>query len=299
MNSISTHFSIKDLENLSGIRAHTIRIWEKRYHILEPDRTDTNIRFYDISNLQKLLNVTLLYNNGHKISKIAEYENVELQNKVREEVAHSNSNEHHIDALKLSMLNFDQSLFEYTYNRMLSQYSFKAIFLEVFIPLLQDIGINWQSNAITPVHEHFISSLITQKLHLNIERIQQSTPSDQETTYVLFLPLNENHEFGLLYIHYELLLKGYKSIYLGQSVPLDNLYLLQKVFPNIHFISYFTVKPELDELESYLSKLDTEILRESKDRATILGRRTKDLDSKSLFNNITMFNDLSNLLNII
>lgn len=297
MNTISTQFSIKDLENLSGIKAHTIRIWEKRYNVLEPERTESNIRTYNIENLQKLLNVSLLYKAGHKISKIAAVAESELQTMVRELVSHSDDIDHHLDSLKVAMLNFDQSLFEYTYNRLLTEASFRNVFLEVFVPMMQDIGFSWQSNSITPAHEHFISNLITQKLMLNIERVQQNPPRDHSKTFVLFLPLNEIHEFGLMYIHYELLLKGYKSIYLGQSVPLDNLKTLHHLFKDIHFISYFTVRPENDEVIDYIEALNNEVLREDSDNLSLLGYKTKGIKPKSHWKNINLFNDIKLLLN--
>lgn len=299
LNNIASHFSIKDLENLSGIKAHTIRIWEKRYGVLEPDRSDTNIRSYSLSNLQKLLNISLLYKNGVKISKIASLNEDELHGKVLETVAQSRDTEHHLDSLKVSMLNFDQSLFEFTYNRLLTEASFRNVFLEVFVPMLQDIGFNWQSNNITPAHEHFISNLITQKLMINIERVQQNPPRTKDKTYVLYLPMNEIHEFGLLYIHYELLLRGYKSIYLGTSVPMDNLHILQKIYPEIHFISYFTVKPEYDQVNDYLDTIQNEIIRPDQDSFSVLGLRTRDIERKKSWENIHLFKDINNLLNKI
>ena len=82
MDRVKTSFSIKNLEHLSGIKAHTIRIWEKRYNLFEPERTETNIRLYNLDSLQKLLNVSMLYKNGFKISKIARMEVNEIKDKV-------------------------------------------------------------------------------------------------------------------------------------------------------------------------------------------------------------------------
>ncbi len=296
MNNIVSQFSIKDLENLSGIMAHTIRIWEKRYNILEPNRTESNIRFYDLQNLQKLLNVTLLYNSGLKISKIASLDEAELQVKVKEQVAASTETQHFIASLKLAMLNFDQSLFEYTYNRMVAESSFRSIFLDVFIPLLFNIGLEWQSNSITPAHEHFISNLIKQKLHINIERVQQNPPTDAKKAFVLFLPSNEIHELGLLYIHYELVLKGHRSVYLGPSVPRENLELIQNLFPAITFVSYFTVKPENDQLEEYVQGFDERILRPENDNFWILGQKVKNLEGSKFNDSVKLFSEINLLL---
>ncbi len=133
MNNIKSQFSIKDLENLTGIKAHTIRIWEKRYNLLEPKRTDTNIRYYDLESFQKLLNVSYLNNNGYKISKIATIKEKEIPNLVREIASQSNVESHAINAFKLAMMNFDQTLFYQTYEAILEEKAFDDVFFHVFI----------------------------------------------------------------------------------------------------------------------------------------------------------------------
>ncbi len=277
MNNISTLFSIKDLENLSGVKAHTIRIWEKRYALLEPNRTDSNIRFYDEENLKKLLNVTLLYNKGFKISRIASFTSEQLQSKVREFLAKGDDLDHFVSSLKLSMLNYDQPLFEQSYHRMLEGRSFNEVYVDIFIPFLQDLGLQWQSDTITPAHEHFITHLIKQKLLLNIDRVQQLPARFTDQTYVLFLPLNEIHDFGLLYVHYALLLRGFHSVFLGQSVPVENLVSLQQKFNSITFISYFTVEPEAEKCMDYVMRFNQLILNNRPDALWLLGRRTHEL----------------------
>ena len=177
--SIKVSFSIKDLENLSGVKAHTIRIWEKRYNLLEPMRSDTNIRSYDLANLQKILNVALLIENGYKVSKIASIKEDELYRKVRELMIEKSDSLHSVNSFKLAMLNFDQQLFDHTYNQLLAQSSFREIFLNVFLRLLNDIGMLWVTKTITPAHEHFISSLVKQKIILNTERIQTLEKSNK------------------------------------------------------------------------------------------------------------------------
>ncbi|WP_340074468.1 MerR family transcriptional regulator [Leptobacterium sp. I13] len=297
MNNIITKFSIKDLENLSGIKAHTIRIWEKRYNILTPSRTDSNIRYYDVKSLQKLLNVTLLYNAGVKISKIAKYDKHELQSKVREHVSKNENPDHSVALLKMAMLNFDQSLFEQTYNQLVADTSFRTVFLEVFVPILHNIGLQWQSDAIIPAHERFITNLIMQKLHVNIERAQKIAPVHTDKTYVLYLPVNETHELGLLYIHYELLVKGYRSIYLGPSVPIDNLKTVQDSHKRICFISYFTVQPILEDILVYLKEMNEELLLPANNELWILGRKTENIVMPPDWKYITKFNAIQDLLN--
>jgi len=290
--SIQTCFSIKDLENLSGIKAHTIRIWEKRYNLLSPERSGTNIRTYDLTSLQKILNVALLIQHGHKISAIASIPEKDLYRKVRELVVHNNDSDYALNSFKLSMLNFDQPLFDHTYNQLLTQHSFRDLFLNVFLTLLDDIGMLWATKTITPAHEHFISTLIKQKLLVNIERVQ-NTPFQEAKTFILFLPINEIHELGLLYIHFELLLKGYKSIYLGPSVPIDNLKGLQKVYPNTEFVTYFTVEPKRDEALSYLEEMNVEILQERGESVHVLGRNIQDIDTQKLTSSVHAYESIT------
>ena len=206
MNNIKQDFTIKDLENISGIKAHTIRIWEKRYNLLEPKRTDTNIRLYSNENLQKLLNIVLLNKNGYKISKIAKMTSEELILQSREQVFVSAVNDEAINSLKLSMFQFDKALFNNTYNSLLNKMTFREIFKDVFIPFLDHIGLLWQTETLLPAHEHFISNLISQKIQIQTEKLQYSV-TNASKTFVLFLPKNEIHELGLLYLNYELVFK--------------------------------------------------------------------------------------------
>jgi len=273
LNNIKTEFTIKDLENFSGIKAHTIRIWEKRYNLLEPNRTDSNIRYYNIDNLQKLLNVAFLNENGLKISKIAELSESKLSVTVRELVSKKGVDTQASNSLKLSMLNFDENLFNVTYNNLIAKSSLRDVFQKVFIPLLNEIGVLWQVNSITPAHEHFITNLIKQKIFINIGRLQLSSPTNFDKTFVLYLPMNEIHELGLLYLHFELLLHGYQSVYLGQSVPVANLNDVQKVYNPICFISYLTVEPSKISLQEYVDKVKNEVLKDTRSELWLVGRK--------------------------
>ena len=192
MNNIKQDFTIKDLENISGIKAHTIRIWEKRYNLLAPKRTETNIRFYSNENLQKLLNIVLLNNNNFKISKIAKMSDEELILQSREMAFNSLNNDEAINSFKLAMFQFDKVLFNNTYNKLLLNMSFREVFKDVFIPFLDHIGLLWQTDTLIPAHEHFISNLIAQKIQINTEKLQYDI-SNTSKTYVLFLPENEIH----------------------------------------------------------------------------------------------------------
>jgi DNA-binding transcriptional MerR regulator len=295
LNNVKSVFSIKDLENLSGIKAHTIRIWEKRYNILQPMRSTTNIRNYDLSNLQKLLNIVLLHNYGYKISRIAEHSSEKIEILVREIISEKSSKNHAINAFKMAMMNFDQVLFFKTYSNLLSEKSFREIFYEVIIPLMDEIGLLWQSGTITPAQEHFISFLIKQKLMVNIEKIQVLEPTRTDKIFVLYLPENEIHELGLMYLNYEILLHGYKTIYLGESVPISSLKDMKQYFDNIIYISYLTVQPARDDIDKYLKEISTEVV-DANSQLWLLGRMTEFIDAESLSSNFSVFNSISSLV---
>ncbi len=295
INNIKNVFSIKDLENLSGIKAHTIRIWEKRYNVLQPMRTDTNIRLYDLGSLQKLLNITLLHEYGYKISKIASYSEEKIPAMVREIISSKNAKNHAISDFKIAMMNFDQDLFFTTYNWLIAEKSFKEIFHQVFIPLLEELGLLWQTATITPAHEHFVSYLIKQKLLVNIEKLQSLKQNQTDKVFVLSLPLNEIHELGLMFLHYEILLKGYKVVYLGESMPIDNLKELKNHFTPIVYISYFTVQPDIETVDDYVDEMITELMDDST-QLWFIGRLAASIDPQKQSDKLHVFGSIPELV---
>lgn len=298
LNNVKNVFSIKDLENLSGIKAHTIRIWEKRYNILVPMRTDTNIRLYDLASLQKLLNITLLHNYGYKISKIASYPEDEIPLLVREIISEKSVKNHAISAFKIAMVNFDQEHFFTTYNQLLSEKSFREVFHQVFIPLMNELGLLWQSNTISPAQEHFVSYLIKQKLLVNTEKLQILKPTKTDKVFVLSLPMNEIHELGLMYLNYEILLHGYKTIYLGESMPIENLREVKKHFDSIVFVSYLTVKPEPNDVDDYVSLMIDELADDSTE-LWYLGRMVDYISEDKISEKFSIFRSIKELVDNI
>lgn len=294
MNNIKSVFTIKDLENISGIKAHTIRIWEKRYNLLIPERTDTNIRYYSSDNLQKLLNVVLLNNNNFKISKIALMSNDTIKVKARELAFNKAVNDEALNSLKLSMFQFDKILFNNTYSVLLHKKTFREVFKEVFIPFLDQIGLLWQTDTLLPAHEHFISNLISQKIQINIEKLDY-TITKSKTTYVLFLPENEIHELGLMYLNYELALRGFSTIYLGQSLPVDNLSYFIKNETEVCFVTSLTVKPFDDKVLSYFMSIDEKITG-TKHSLIAFGRKTTLVEGSKFNSNISLYSSLTELL---
>ncbi len=294
MNNIKKNFSIKDLENISGIKAHTIRIWEKRYSLLSPERTETNIRHYSHKNLQKLLNIVLLNNNNYKISKIAQMDDDQILIIARELAFDEAINDEAINSFKLSMFQFDKSLFNNTYSRLLHKKTFRDIFKEVFIPFLEHVGLLWQTETLLPAHEHFISNLITQKIQINTEELRY-TQVNTNNIFVLFLPENEIHELGLLYLNYELVLRGFKTIYLGQSLPLDNLSYFFDIDENVCFVTSMTVRPYDDIIEGYFNELDS-ILNESNHSLIAIGRKAMEFKNYDFKSSISLYPTITDLL---
>jgi DNA-binding transcriptional MerR regulator len=294
MNNIKSTFSIKDLENLTGIKAHTIRIWEKRYDVLEPMRTETNIRLYDIENLQKLLNITLLHNHGYKISQISKLSKERIPQLVNEIISDKSFKSHAISSFKMAMMNFDQVLFLKTYDKLLSEKSFREVFFDVFIPLMQEIGSLWQTNTISISHEHFICYLIKQKLLTNTEKLQNQAPTKHDKVFVLYLPDNEVHELGLMYLNYEIQFNGYKTIYLGESVPIVSLKDVKKYFDNIIYVCYMTVEPTKSLVNDYIKEVKKELLTDNAEFWAI-GKMVESIDEKLCTDTILTFTSMKNL----
>ncbi len=283
MSHVKSNFSIKDLENISGIKAHTIRIWEKRYQLLNPERTYTNIRRYDLSSLQKLLNISLLYNHGFKISKIASLNQKEIPIIVREIALKSNSEKVSINALKLSMVNFDTILFDSTFEEIILQKDFEFVFINIFMPLISELGILWQTNAISASHEHFITNLIKQKIHIQTELLQkESIPLHNKKFFVLYLPEDEIHELGILFLNYYILKFGYRTIFLGQSMPTESLETLLSFKADLCFVTYLTVEPNNQIIDNYLDDFYKRILIDSNAQLVIMGPQQGHIDFSKL-----------------
>jgi DNA-binding transcriptional MerR regulator len=247
-------YSIKELEKLSGIKAHTIRIWEKRHKIIQPSRTTTNIRFYSDDDLKKIINVSLLNNNGIKISRIADMTLAEMNRKVLEISEVKSDTSVYIDHLILAMIDMEEEAFEKILNTIILRYGFERTVTEIIYPYLEKIGILWQAQNITPAHEHFISNLIRQKIIVAIDGLP--LPPKTARRIVLFLPEGEMHELGLLFNHYLARLLGYRTYYLGQNVPHEDLVNVVKTHkPELLITSIIT---PIKGIEQYFEKLGHE-----------------------------------------
>ena len=297
MDRVKSTFSIKNLENLSGIKAHTLRIWEKRYNLLEPERTDTNIRRYSLDSLRKLLNITLLYNHGFKISKIASLETSEIPKLVRSIALKANSEQVSINAFKLAMINFDYELFDTNYEEILQHHNFEYLFMNIFMPLMKELGILWQTGAISPSHEHFITNLVKQKIHLQTEYLQKNKFEQRNhPIFVLFLPENEIHELGILYLNYLILSKGHRTIFLGQSLQTSSLQTLYSYETKYYFVSYITVEPSKDEIMPYLHNFYNRILENQDSKLILFGPQQIAIDKEKLPKKIEMFRSVESFV---
>lgn len=249
-------YKIKDLEILTGIKAHTLRIWEKRYDFIKPDRTDTQIRTYSDEELVVLLNVALLNKNGVKISKIADMSRVQIANKVLEFTSLKDT-EQSQEKLLLALIELDEQLFKNTLQELIDACGLELTFTEHLIPFLDRIGVMWQVGTINPAQEHFISNLIRQKIISTIDGLD--IPTSKSQPVMLFLPEHEWHEISLLFYQFSLRKHGIPTVYLGQSLPYDSLLdAIKKVKPSALVSSWLTAVDE-QFMVNYLQQLQKDI----------------------------------------
>jgi MerR family transcriptional regulator, light-induced transcriptional regulator len=250
-------FTIKDLENLSGIKAHTIRIWEQRYHFLKPQRTATNIRFYSNEELKTVLNVALLNKSGLKMAQIDRMTQTELTEKIlglRDPKAQS---ERVIHNMIRDMVDLDMAAFESELNRHIRTEGLEKTITRLVFPFLEKIGILWTTGHINPAQEHLVSGLIRQKLIAGIEQTSGVRPLGKN--FLLFLPEGEHHELGLLYVHYLLKLRGAGVIYLGADVPLADMGYVARVKSPDYLYTHLTGGSWGSTLDKWIQQLRLQV----------------------------------------
>jgi len=251
---MTNSLSIKDLENISGIKAHTIRTWEKRYAIFDPKRTPTNIRYYDHDDLKKLLNLVSVLDNGMKISKASALSADDLNRKI-EEIQTQNvdaSKVASINDLIIATLKCDNKLFEHVYQKCLAEFGTEETIETIISPLLIKIGLMWTIDKLNPSHEHFTSQLVRQKLFSAINNLP-FVHSDNR--YVLFLPETEHHEIGLLYSYYILRKENRECIYLGANVPVADVKECCQNTNAQTIVCAFTIFRSKNRIDAYLQNL--------------------------------------------
>lgn len=247
-------YSIKDLERLTNIKAHTLRIWEKRYGIVDPPRSDTNIRYYTDEDLKKLLNVSILNRHGIKISRIARMSNHEINQKILEVIRPESDYLSQIEGLVVAMIELNEERFERILNQSIIKIGFEESLYHVVYPFFEKVGVLWQTGTINPAQEHFISNLIRMKLFVAIDSLPRVYDSTAKTI-VLFLPEWELHEIGLLTYYYLSRKNGYRAIYLGQNVPLNDLFSVGSTARPDVLATYFVSAISQHEMKDYLKQL--------------------------------------------
>lgn len=239
-------YSIKDLEKLSGIKAHTIRIWEKRYELIEPHRTNTNIRYYTDANLKKILNVAVLNRQGMKISHIAELSDLELKEAIKQETSDTSSHKTLIDSLVVAMIDLDQYIFSSLIEKSVSKMGFRDTVIHVLYPFLYKVGILWLADKVNPAQEHLVSSLIRQKIIAATDKLPDPHKPNAKK-FLLMLPEGEWHEIALLFAQYLIKEANHEVLYLGQSVPYSDVLATGAA---VHFdyilIAFTTNRPGFD-----------------------------------------------------
>lgn len=239
-------YSIKELEKLSGIKAHTIRIWEKRYNLIEPRRTNTNIRYYTDEDLKKILNVAVLNRHGIKISNIARLNDLELKEEIIRFSRTHHSNDTVIDSLVIAMVDLDDYKLEAIIEKSISRIGFSSTVTSVLFPFLEKVGILWQSGDIYPAQEHFISNLLRQKIISATDKLP-NTFNPKAKKFMLLLPEGEWHEIALLFAQYLLREANHEVIYLGQSVPYSDVLSIGAAKKFDYVIVYSTsTQPDFD-----------------------------------------------------
>lgn len=247
-------YSIKDLEQLSGIKAHTLRIWEQRYEVIVPKRTQSNIRYYDDADLKLVLNISYLNQNGHKISRIAKMSLSEIEKTVMGISSSNLEYPNQVNALIIAMVGLDEVRFEKIIATNTLQFGFENTMINIVYPFLERIGFLWQTGSINPAHEHFISNLIRQKLIVAIDG-HIGTEQPHSKKFLLFLPEGEMHELGLLFAAYIIKSRNNHMIYLGQNLPLADLETTVQTYQPDYVLGILTSCPVQEEAVQYAKEL--------------------------------------------
>ncbi len=286
-------YSIKDLEKITGIRAHTIRIWEKRYGIVEPARTQTNIRFYSDENLRHLMNVAILNKYGYKISNIQSMSGDEITKCVVDLTHQDTDNSHQVDNLVMAMIELDEQRFNKIITSSIIKQGFDYTFEVLLHAFLEKTGVLWQIGKVIPAQEHFISQLIRQKLILAIDGQNQLKPHYK--TFLLFLPESEYHELGLLYLNFLIRKAGHLVIYLGQNVPTQNL---RNIF-DLHSIDYLLTSLTQNQTEESIQAFLKEISELYTDKQVLIGGNIMPFTASNLPANVRHFDSINTFSDFI
>lgn len=250
-------YQIKDLEELSGIKAHTIRVWEQRYKIIKPRRTATNIRYYNDEDVRLLLNVAYLCKHRYRISKISQMSYEEMVDNILAISRRGETYEHRVTEMVAAMLELEVEKFEHLVCDCILELGFENAMLRVIMPFLKKIGILWLTKAISPANEHYVSNIIRHRIIVATEAIIPDLHSESKK-FLIFLPEHELHELMILFANYLVKSRHHRTIYLGQNIPFDNLKpVVDKTNPD-YLLTSLTSYPSAEEASGYLQLLSSE-----------------------------------------
>jgi DNA-binding transcriptional MerR regulator len=251
-------YSIKDLEKLSGVKAHTLRIWEKRYGIIQPRRTKTNIRYYLDEDLKLILNIALLNRNGYKISKIAEMSPHLIQEKVAEISDVDSKFENQLDSLTLSMIEMNEYKFNKIIDANIQQNGFESTMMEVIYPLIDKLSVMWMAGSIKSVQENFVSNIVRRKTIAALDQLaiinNQNTPG-----FIIFLPEGEKHELSLLFLHFLIRNAGFRVLNLGNEVSIYDILDAKEIYPTEYIFTLVNESFQTGGLQEYIDLLSSKI----------------------------------------
>ncbi len=287
-------FSIKDIETITGIKSHTIRIWEQRYDFLVTKRTDTNIRFYSDDDLRLLLNVATLNDHGYKISEIAKMSADEMSNKVHEISHNDSSYSCYIKTLTTQALSFNEKLFKKELSSCIKKVGLELAVLQVVYPFLQNIGVLWQTGMMNPAQEHFASSLIKQRLTVAIDSLKPQEIENPKK-FLLFLPDGEYHEIALLFAYYIIKSHGHEVLYLGQSLTVSYVKDVFKSYQPDYIFSILTNSLQEEEADKMLNLFASNF---PNNQVILAGGRIQGTDLIK-FKNIVFLNEIPSLLSFL
>jgi len=287
-------FSIKDIEILTGIKPHTIRIWEQRYGIIKPQRTATNIRYYTENDLKLMLNVSLLNKMGFKISKITCLKPNEIEHKVLSLVEQANDADINLSALLNCMVRLDEDTFENLLNKYLETNGLEITMTKILFPFLYRIGLLWQTGSITPAYEHFFTNLVRQKIIAAIDK-QVLSPSPDAKRFLLFLPPNEPHELGLLYAHFVIRQRGHRSVYMGLNLPIDHIICAHECCQPDFIVTTLTSCIKINAIEEFIVQISKTF---SKSRILLSGAQAVNR-SLHLPQNVQVISDFDDFIQYI
>jgi len=288
-----TRFTIKDLENLSGIKAHTIRIWEQRYSFLKPNRTDTNIRCYSNDDLKTILNISILNKYGFKISHINKMTAADVQNRVAELNLAGAQQEKIVNELIQAMVDLDTTEFERILEKQIAAGGIEKTIIKIVFPFFERIGILWQTGHINPAQEHLTTNIIRQKLIVGIDQVKSIIKVNK--SFLLFLPEREHHELGLLLVNYLLKRRGAETFYIGANVPLkDAQFVADAKKPDYIYVHLTSTSPGFNFIK-FLSQVSE---MAPKSRIIISGQPASTF-KKVIPKNVVFKNSLSDLIEFI